>query len=145
MMNDHSLAPVQWAPPDTYAPPGGHLAPAPAPGAMSPQASAFLAEFAALRESVQQQNAALARYQQAPPPVPMAPAPPVHYQAPQYQAPTYTAPQYGAYAPVFKPTIVVSAAASHDDHSTAGHWWPLAFACLFFLPFAAVAVSGGGR
>jgi len=120
------------------------LAPAPAPGAMSPQASQFLAEFAALRESVQAQQAQLARYQQAPPPVAMAPAPPpVQYAAPQYQAPTYTAPQYGQYAPQFNPTIVVHASASQDDHSSYGHWWPLCFAALFFLPFAAIAVGGG--
>lgn len=115
-------------------------------GELSPAQNSALSEFAALRASIDAHTAALTTYR---PPDPIAvqgavrnvPAP--QYQAPQYQAPSYQAPQYGQYSPVFKPTIVVHSSASQDDHSSGGHWWPIAFAALFFLPFLAIAVGGG--
>lgn len=143
MMN-YPLAPLQG---QSLTPP----APAPAPGALSPAQSAALDEFAALRQSIDAHSAALALHQAAPLVASPAPAPqpqPItapQYHAPQYAAPTYQGPQYGQYSPTFQPVVnvLVESSARTDDHSSAGGWWPLCFAALFFLPFAAIAVGGG--
>lgn len=114
----------------------------------SMQGDGWLTQFEQMRQATQAQELTMQPVERQPSPItyqaPYSQAPtyqsPV-YQPPTYHAPGYEAPRYGAYAPEFKPTIIVHTTSSVDNSGDGRGWLCFVLGWFILVPLA-IAVGG---